>query len=133
MSTQDVAVIVGRRVYKPGWVLGVYEGDLDGPHVVIAARVEDSYRPGETAPLDVHAVVPDAALESELAFDKWLVWRLGQVEIHECREWYRRTDAGPASDRVRPVFNPHRDGADRDRWPVVKREPLQVWPEYEAG
>ncbi len=114
-----VNALLAQRAYRPGWWMTAYEGETT--HLVlveIGANVDDSYNPGQQAPLHIVAPVPPYALESELAFDKWLSWRLQQVEIHESQEWYRKR----GRDRPWvPVFNPHRDGADRDVWPIVKR------------
>lgn len=117
---EQLRVIVAARRYKPGWSFDVYEGQTRrSPMLHIYAVVDDSYDPGRTTELDLYSPVPDPALESELAFDKWLAYRLNEVERHECGEWYRRQKA---DGRWVAVFNPHRDGADRDVWPIVKRE-----------
>ena len=114
--------ILDRRQYKPGWVIDAYLGDTTHWIMVkITAPVEDSYNPGRTVLLDVRSPVPWFALESELNFDKWLVWRLTAIETHETQEWYRRPSRN-GDGRMVPVFNPHAEGADRDQWPIVKRE-----------
>lgn len=116
-----VQELLARRRYRPGWTLRAYVGDtMRQVMLEISATVEDSYNPGSNAPLDIRWPIPAPALESELAFDKWAAWRLGQIELHESAEWYQR----PGRDLPWvPVFNPHLDGADRDRWPIVRRHP----------
>lgn len=121
LGAAELAGILSRRAYRPGWTLTAYEGQTTREPIVriYAEAVPDSWNPGGTVPLDILAAVPDLARESELAFDKWLAWRLGRIEVHESFEWYRR----PGRDHPWvPVFDPHRDGADRDVWPVVPRE-----------
>lgn len=93
------------RQYKPGWTLTVYEGEFEGQHLRIRADVENSYHPGETVPLDIHTPIPP--MPSLTYFDRWLLARLIRIETHEAMEWYRDADG-------RPIYNPHRDGADRD-------------------
>jgi hypothetical protein len=112
-----------RRAYRPDWTLTAYLGDTTRQVMLrIAAEVEDSYHPGERVPLDIRSPIPRFALETELAFDKWLAWRVSAVELHEAQEWFRKpSKADP--DRWVPVFNPHAEGADRDQWPIVKGVP----------
>jgi hypothetical protein len=120
LTVADVDGILARRAYKPGWTLHAYLGDTTRDVILmISARVEDSYHPGRTVPLDIRYPVPDPALASELDFDKWMSWRLQQIEKHEAQEWYRK----PRADDLGwvPVFNPHAEGADRDQWPIVKQ------------
>jgi hypothetical protein len=120
LGVRQVNEIIVRRAYKPGWVFAAYLGDTTQQvMLMIGAQVEDSYNPGQTVPLDIRSPVPGFALASELAFDKWLAWRLQQVEIHEAQEWYRRPRRN--GEGWTPVFNPHAQGADRDQWPIVKR------------
>lgn len=121
LDADAVNEILSRRAYRPGWTFNAYVGDTTRwVHVEINAMVEDSYNPGQQTRLHIVSVVPPFILrEGELAFDKWLANRLQVVEVHESAEWYRK----PGRDFPWvPVFNPHRDGADRDRWPIVKRE-----------
>jgi hypothetical protein len=121
LDLATVQDILARRAYRPGWTLTAYVGDTTRAIIVqITAEVEDSYNPGSTVPLDIRYPVPAPALASELDLDKWLAWRLGMIELHESAEWYRKP--GRNFPFV-PVFNPHADGADRDQWPIVKREP----------
>lgn len=120
LSLRDVEGILSRREYRPGWDLTAYAGQTRrGPMVRIHAWVDDPYRPGQATELDIYAPVPEPALDDELSFDKWMLWRLVEVERHEAAEWYRRPSI-KGTGRMVPVFNPHRDGADRDVWPVVK-------------
>jgi hypothetical protein len=120
VAADAVNEILSRRAYRPGWTFHAYPGDTTRlVHVEIDALVEDSYNPGQMTRLHVVSIVPPFCLTSELEFDKWLAWRLQALEIHESQEWLRK----PGRDFPWvPVFNPHRDGADRDRWPIVKRQ-----------
>lgn len=120
LDAAAVNEILSRRAYRPGWTFRAYTGDTTRlVHVEIEATVEDSYNPGQQVPLHIVSPVPPYALASELDLDKWLAWRLQAVEIHESAEWYRRPRQ--SGEGFTPVFNPHRDGADRDRWPIQRR------------
>jgi hypothetical protein len=119
LTAEQVNTILDQRAYRPGWQFRAYTGETTRAVIVeVLATVPDSYRPGLSVPLEVYCPVP-AYVDDELAFDKWLAWRLQRLEVHESQEWYRR----PGRDQpMVPVFNPHRDGADRDQWPIVKRD-----------
>lgn len=121
LTVEELAGILRSRTYRPGWVLTVHEGQTTREPIVriYSPEVADSWNPGASVPLDIFAAVPGPARQSELEFDKWLMWRLGRIEVHEAQEWYRKR--GRDFPWV-PVFDPHRDGADRDVWPVVARE-----------
>lgn len=119
LNADAVNEVLSRRAYKPGWTFRAYTGDTTRlVHVEIEAIVEDSYNPGQQTLLHVVSIVPPFSLSSEFEFDRWLAWRLQACELHEAQEWYRK----PGKTRpMVPVFDPHRDGADRDKWPIVKR------------
>lgn len=119
LDAAAVNEILSRRAYRPGWTFRAYTGDTTRMvHVEIEAMVEDSYNPGQQTRLHVVSIVPPFCLSSELDFDKWLSHRLQMIEVHESQEWLRK----PGRDFPWvPVFNPHRDGADRDRWPIQRR------------
>lgn len=120
MTLEDVQAHLKERAYRPGWAMTAYLGDTTQQiYVQIEAMVEDSYNPGGLVPLDIRSPIPRFALTDALALDKWLAWRLGQIEIHESAEWFRRPRVN--GDGWTAVFNPHRDGADRDQWPIVKQ------------
>lgn len=120
LDVAAVQEILTRRAYRPGWTMAAYVGETTGLiHVEIDAMVEDSYNPGNQTRLHVVSPVPPYMLTSELDFDRWLAHRLIMVEVHESQEWYRK----PGRDFPHvPVFNPHANGADRDRWPIAKRD-----------
>lgn len=118
LTVEEVRGILAARSYRPGWTFTAYAGETTRAVIIeIRATVEDSYQPGRGAPLEIYSPMPDY-VDDELAFDKWFAWRLQRLEVHESQEWYRR----PGRDFPWvPVFNPHRDGADRDRWPIERR------------
>lgn len=104
LSTAQLASVLERVSYRPGWTIRVYDGRREGQHIAITTQVPDAYDPAETVTLDVHSMLPPQR-DTE-AFLTWLSWRLGRLEIHESREWFRYN--GRAWD------DPHADGADRD-------------------
>lgn len=93
-----------RISYRPGWAFEVREGRWEGHHIVVHAKVEDAYHPGEFVPLDIHSALP--RMDSLGQFENWLADRLARIEVHEMREWLRRDGTA--------IFDPHADGADRD-------------------
>lgn len=94
-----------RLTYRPGWELFIAQGEYEGPQLVIRAEVEDSYNPGQRVPLDIHTPLPPFATLRQ--FDRWLLWRLSRVAVHEEMEWLHGPDG-------KPLFDPHRPNADRD-------------------
>jgi hypothetical protein len=103
MTTSEVAEVVSRVTYKPGWRFTVYEGRWEGTHLAITTVVPDAYG-GPDLVIDVHSMVPP--MRDEAQVHDWLMWRLARIEVHEMREFYRV--AGCVYD------DPHADGADRD-------------------
>lgn len=106
LTTQQINEHLTNRMYKPGWKFKCYDGRWEGQHFVITTVVPDAYNPGQDVTLDVHSMLPPQR-DTE-ALDEWIMWRLGRLEIHEMREFYRdRTDG-------KPVADPHAEFADRD-------------------
>lgn len=105
LTVADLAAHLHGITYRTGWTLSVYEGRFEGPHLRIHATVENSYSPGDPVELDVHTFIPPMVDAAQ--FDAFLAWRLGRVEIHECREWLKRDGL--------PLFDPHAPDADQDR------------------
>jgi hypothetical protein len=104
LSTAEIKAELERVTYKPGWVFTCYDGRWEGQHLAITAELPDATRPGESVTLDIHSSlppIPDAAY-----LHAWLAWRLGRIENHEMREFFR-VDG-------RAVFDPHAPFADRD-------------------
>ena len=104
LSTGEIQAHLAEVTYMPGWSVRVYDGDFEGQHVAITARVEDAYAPGETTVLDVHSQLPP--MPDVGYFDRWLLWRLGIIWSHENREWLKFAGAA--------IFDPHAEHANRD-------------------
>lgn len=108
LSLTDVNDRLRQLSYRPGWSFSAYQGAFEGPRLRIhAPAVEDSYHPGRTVPLDIRCPLPLQCWDDVGAFDRWLLWRVQQVEAHEAMEWLHGPDG-------RPLFDPHRAHADRD-------------------
>lgn len=101
MTVAEIADVVSRVTYRPGWRFTVAEPRFEGPRLLIEAQVPNSYKPAETVDLRIESPIPFMANEG--AFVDWLLWRLLRVESHECREWFRLD--GEA------IFNPHGEAA----------------------
>lgn len=102
LTLPEVQAELGRVSYRPGWTVTAWQHRFEGVWVTIAARVEDSYHPGEHVDLGIHSPLPP--MRDAGAVHDWLAWRLGIIELHEMREWLR-------VDGV-PVFDPHVDGVN---------------------
>lgn len=106
LSTAEIAQYVHRHVtFMHGWTLTVYEGRWEGPHLQIAAKVPNAYRPDDTVDLDIHCSIPPMRDYDQL--DNFLVWKLARCWSHEVREFYRVDGNAP--------FDPHAANSDRDQ------------------
>jgi hypothetical protein len=93
---------VARVEYKPDWWLTVEERGFEDPWLRVLAVVPDATNPGQSIDLGIDSPIPPMADTD--ALHRWLIWRLGRVESHESREFYRVDGF--------PLFDPHRP---RDR------------------
>lgn len=104
LSVDDINEHLKGVTYKPGWEFKCYMGRWEGPHFVITTVVPDAYDINSTTTLDVHSRIPPMRDTAQL--DEWIMWRLGIIELHEMREFYRVNGE--------PVSDPHAEFADRD-------------------
>lgn len=74
--------------------------------MVIQTKVANAYNPDEHQLLDVHCYLSPNDIESTETLERWLLYRLGRLEQHECREFFRRDG--------KIIDDPHRPNADRD-------------------
>ncbi len=88
LTKQQIADELTRVTYRPGWALSVYTDVHQGPTLRIIATVQDGYNPDATIDLGIDARIPDIITTPDL-FHRWLLWRLLEVEAHECREYFR--------------------------------------------
>lgn len=104
LITADLAQVLARVTYKPGWRFAVYDGRFEGQHLVITTQVLDAYDPDSTVTLDVHSMLPP--MRDEQQFLDWLLWRVCRIETHEAREFLRVNGVSHN--------DPHAEYADRD-------------------
>jgi hypothetical protein len=104
LTTAQIRDVLADLTYKPGWTFSVYDGDWEGQHLAITARVPDAVRPPAMVVLDVHSQLPPIPDEAYLV--RWIAWRLGRIELHEMREFLRLRGA--------VVYDPHAANAERD-------------------
>jgi hypothetical protein len=95
LSRAEIADQLERVSYKPGWSFEIYEHRWEGPHIFIVAPTSNAYRPSETIELGIRSPLPPFADAD--ALHAWLMWRLGRIESHELREFYR-VDGQPIAD-----------------------------------
>jgi hypothetical protein len=105
LTVEGIRAHLERLSYKDGWSFDVYEGRWEGPHIVIRTEVEDALLRGRRTVLDVHSMLPP--MRDTVALEEWLAWRLGRLEVHEMREFFKRDG--------RVIFDPHGPDADHDR------------------
>lgn len=99
LSHAEVADVLDKVSYKPGWVLTIRYLPLQGTYLSIYVEMENSYKPGTTVPLRIHSPVPPMA--DEQALMTWLAWRINLVETHEVLEWLKLSG--------KPWIDPHAD------------------------
>lgn len=83
--------------YKPGWELQLFVDPWEGSCLYVTASVVDGYDHAKAVDLRIRALVPP--MRTREAFADWLVWRMLQIESHECREYLHRNG--------RPYVDPH--------------------------
>jgi len=75
LTTEQLADELTRITYRPGWAFTV-------------ATVQNGYNPDNTIDLGIDSRIPDIITTPEL-FHRWILWRVLEVESHECREYLR--------------------------------------------
>jgi hypothetical protein len=85
--------------YREGWDLSVFMDPWEGNCLYVVAEVDNAYSPGDPVELRIRSNIPP--IPSAAYFAIWLQYRLQLIELHECREHFRRRVDG------RPVFDPH--------------------------
>lgn len=88
LSLEQITVELAKMSYRPGWSLSAYQDLHQGPTLRIVASVEDGYHPGTYIDLGIDARIPDIVTTVEL-LHRWTLWRVLEVESHECREYFR--------------------------------------------
>lgn len=95
LSDTELREELCRFSYRPGWEFDLLSDRYEGPVLWILADVVDSYNQEKTTQLRIRSLIPP--MVSRDAFGEWLLWRLLQVESHECRE-FLRYDSQPLRD-----------------------------------
>jgi hypothetical protein len=89
LTVEELITEVARFTYRPGWKLSVYVHPWEGPFLRIRANVVNAYdSSADLIELRINAPIPP--MRDTEAFDHWLLWRLGMVELHEAREFLHR-------------------------------------------
>src|SRR5688500_9957376 len=109
LTYEDYAELIQHVKYKPGWNIIVFQDPYEGPCLYLHAEVVDGYDHTKTVPLRIRSNIPHHTDSGQ--FYKWLQWRLIQVEIHECREYFH-VDGKPLSD-PHDVIEPYPAGDKR--------------------
>jgi hypothetical protein len=104
LTLAQVKAHLERISYKPGWSIKAYQGRWEGLHLVINTCVQDAFKPDTMVTLDVHSFIPYPETAQEL--ERWLMWRLARIEVHEMREWFK------VDGKV--IDSPHAPEADKD-------------------
>lgn len=84
LTYPELAEEITKYGYREEWKLSVFNDAYEGPCLFVRAIVPDARRPGKKVVLRIRSNIPP--LETTEDFGRWLLWRLGQIELHECRE-----------------------------------------------
>jgi hypothetical protein len=88
LTVAEIAEHAARLTYRPGWRFDVYAGRYEGAHIAIHADLPDAENVGQTVRVRIDSNLPPFVDVEQ--FEAWLLWRLGIIEMHEAREWFRR-------------------------------------------
>jgi hypothetical protein len=86
MNYEELATRVRGFGYKPGWTFDVYNDPWEGPFLYVRVTMPDAYNPGQEITLGVRSNIPPMRNHEDLT--NWLLWRIMQMEIHECLEFF---------------------------------------------
>jgi hypothetical protein len=89
MTFSALEAAVARFSYREGWRFSVHLDEFLGPYLRIIAPVANGYDPRKRVDLGIDCRLPPGALRSAEGLKEWLLWRLIEVEVHECREFLR--------------------------------------------
>jgi len=95
LNLSEYDLILNEVGYKPEWTISVFEDPYEGPCLYLTADVVDGYDHSKTVPLRIRSNIPPHRNREEFLI--WLQWRLIQIEIHECREYFH-VNGKPWSD-----------------------------------
>lgn len=87
MDFDDICIELGRVSYKQGWRFEPYRHTWEGVWLSIIAELPDAYHPGEMVTVNIRTPIPPMVDSADL--HRWLMYRLGRIEVHEMREFYR--------------------------------------------
>src|SRR5947199_383361 len=102
LTLQDIQRYLETLTFMPEWSITAWQHEFEGNWITFNGTVEDSYHPGSSVVLDIHAPLPPIPDEDYLA--RWIEDRLARVFRHEVREWLKK-------DGV-VLFDPHAPGAN---------------------
>lgn len=106
LTVDQINAHLDRITYKPGWSFQAYMGKWEGMHLTIFTEVDDAFRPGEKVRLRVESFLGPNDYINTRMLEKWLMWRLARIEVHEMREFFKRDG--------KVIDSPHAEFADRD-------------------
>ena len=96
LTVTEIQEHLVRVTYKPGWTFECYEDVVyNAPSVRICALVPDVNNPEETVTVVQKSICPYLVTVEE--FDRWMIFRLEEMERRELREFYR-VDGAPVDD-----------------------------------
>lgn len=106
MTYEQLVHELSRYEYRPGWELSIFNDPWEGPCLYVEMTVADGYCPSATIDLRIRSAIPP--MYDSNHFGYWLLWRLDQIERHECREMLH-CDGKPLVDPHAPI----EPGSDR--------------------
>lgn len=84
----DLVAMAREMRWRPGWHLSVFMDPHEGPKLRAVGSEPDGYHPGQVIALGISARIP-SLVRTEADFLEWVLWRLLEVDAHECREMFR--------------------------------------------
>lgn len=88
MTYSELEAAVSKIEYRPEWKISVFQDPHEGPKLRVVAKVIDGYHPDKLIDLGISSRIPDI-IENEDQLYRWILWRLLEIEAHECREYFR--------------------------------------------
>lgn len=90
LPTSTMKIVVSSMRWHPGWNFTVFEDPHEGPVLRIVTSAYNHYEPTRSIDLGINSRIPTCLIHTIDDFQRWLLWRLEEIDSHECREalWF---------------------------------------------
>lgn len=72
--------------WRPGVLMRVFDDPHEGPTLILNWTTTDFRHPETTTDLGIRSRIPTCLIHTTDDFQVWLLWRLLEIDAHECRE-----------------------------------------------